>query len=202
MLKDPLGAIGCEKRGAIFDEKLASLDEYKFNGVKNGLAWKGKVERHFIARAPILRKLLKWAEDEELEIITPEKLIEAVGGRMSEDQVLMANTSVWGFLSTALSGSAETLFKRADVLNGLDAWRLVTRHINHGKAIRLETLRREMKTMHLRPIHDLERVEEGIAAFENTINEYILAGGTPQGETEKKSDLKAILPAALRNALL
>ena len=138
--------------------------------MKGGLAWKGKVERHFIARAPILRK--------------------------------MANTAVWGFLSTALSGSAETLFKRAEMLNGLDAWRLVTHHINHGKAIRLETLRREMKTMHLRPIHDLERVEEGIAAFENTINEYILAGGTPQGETEKKSDLKAILPAALRNALL
>ncbi len=205
VLKDPLGAIGYEKR-AIFDEKLASLDEYKFNGVKGGLAWKGKVERHFIARAPILRKILKWAEDEELEVITPEKLIEAIGagpyGRMTEDQVLMANTAVWGFLSTALSGSAETLFKRAEMLNGLDAWRLVTRHINHGKAIRLETLRREMKTMHLRPIHDLERVEEGIAAFENTINEYILAGGTPQGETEKKSDLKAILPAALRNALL
>ena len=78
MLKDPLGAIGYEKR-AIFDEKLASLDEYKFNGVKGGLAWKGKVERHFIARAPILRKILKWAEDEELEVITPEKLIEAIG---------------------------------------------------------------------------------------------------------------------------
>jgi len=200
-LKDPIGAIGYKER-AVFDEKLASQDEYRFNGVKGGLAWKGKVERHFIARAPVLRKILKWAEDEELDIIAPEKLIEAVGGRMTEDQVLTANTAIWGFLSTALSGSAETLFKRAEVLNGVDAWRLVTRHVNHGKAIRLETLRREMKTMHLRPIQDLERVEEGIAAFENTINEYILAGGTPQGETEKKSDLKAILPAALRNALL
>ncbi len=202
VLRDPLGAIGYEKRGALFDEKLASSEDYKFNGVKGGLAWKGKVERHFIARAPILRRILKWAEDEELEVITPEKLLKAIGGRMTEDQVLTANTAVWGFLSTALSGSAETLFKRAEVLNGLDAWRLVTRHINHGKAIRLETLRREMKTMHLRPIHDLERVEEGIAAFENMISEYLLAGGTPPGETEKKSDLKAILPAALRNALL
>ncbi len=44
VLKDPLGAIGYEKRGALFDEKLATSEDYKFNGVRGGLAWKGKVE--------------------------------------------------------------------------------------------------------------------------------------------------------------
>jgi len=88
------------------------------------------------------------------------------------------------------------------MLNGFDAWRLITRYIEHGKAIRLETLRREVKMLHPKPIPTLEKVEEGVAEFENTIDEYIKAGGTPFNDTELKSDLLAVLPAEIRDALL
>ena len=33
--------------------------------------------------------------------------------------------------------------------------------------------------MHLKPIKDIESVEEGVADFENTLDEYVRVGGTP-----------------------
>ncbi len=200
-LKGPLGAINFKDR-SVFDEKLALQDEYKFNGSKGGTAWKGKVERHFISRSPILRQVLEWAESCELEEITVAKFRQAVGVHLTEDQVLTVNAALWGFLSAAVSGTAETMFKRADTLNGLDAWRILVRYIDHGRSIRLETLRREVKMLHMKPISSLEKVEEGIAEWENVLNEYLLAGGTAQEDSELKSDLLAVLPGELRETLL
>ena len=88
------------------------------------------------------------------------------------------------------------------MLNGLDAWRRVVRHIDHGREIHLETLRREMKTIHTRVIKDVYGVEEGIANFENTMYKYVKAGGAKMRNSEIKSDLLAILPDAIRRDLL
>ncbi len=185
-LKGPLGAIGYKDRG-VFDEKLALQDEYRFNGVKGGLAWKGKTERYFIGRAPILKEILDWAEECDLDVISVEKLQMAVGGHLTEEQLLNVNAAIWGFLSGAVSGTAETIFKRADTLNGIDAWRRLVRYVDHGKEIRLETLRREVKMLHMKPISSLDKVEEGVAEWENTMNEYILAGGTPYQDAQSGS---------------
>ena len=53
-LGGPLGAIGYKDR-PIFDEKMTTNEDYKFNAIKGGVAWKTKLERHFIARARVLR---------------------------------------------------------------------------------------------------------------------------------------------------
>ena len=45
-------------------------EEYKFNGARGGAAWKSKVERYFIAKAPILKEILEWVESEDMEVIT------------------------------------------------------------------------------------------------------------------------------------
>ena len=64
-LNGPLGAIGYKDR-PIFDEKMATHAEYKFNGIKDGVAWKTRLERHFIARAPVLRNILEFADLEDM----------------------------------------------------------------------------------------------------------------------------------------
>ena len=64
------------------------------------------------------------------------------------------------------------MFKRAETLNGLDAWRVMTHQVDHGRPIRLEVLRREVKELHTRAIKSLEQVEEGVPDFENTMDEY------------------------------
>ena len=200
-LRGPLGAIAYKER-ALFDDKLALTEEYRFNGVKGGPAWKGKLERYFISKAPVLQEILLWAEEGDAETITMEKFKEAVGNKLTEEQVIVVNAAIWGFLSSSVSGSAETMFKGAKPLNGIDAWRRLVRYIEHGKAIRLETLRREIKMLHLRQISSLEKVEEGVAEFDNTLQEYVLAGGTAPTKAERKSDLLAILPGEMRETLL
>ena len=57
----PLGAITFKDRG-MFDDKLMLNEEYRYNGVKGGAAWKSKAERYFVSKAPVLRELLEWAE--------------------------------------------------------------------------------------------------------------------------------------------
>ncbi len=92
-LKGPLGAINVKDRG-IFDEKLATQAEYKFDGMRGGVAWKGKTERHFVSRAPIIKDVLKWAEECELEVITVEKFLQAAGDKLDEEQVLSVNAAL------------------------------------------------------------------------------------------------------------
>ena len=68
----------------------------------------------------------------------------------------MVNAAIWGFLSGGIHGSAQEIFKSADALNGIDAWRCMTRYIDHGREIRRETLWREAQMLHTKPMKNLE----------------------------------------------
>ena len=57
-------------------------------------------------------------------------------------------------------------------MHGIDAWRRLVRHIGHGRDLRLDDLRHEMKLMHLKRIKPLGDFEQGAATFENSINEF------------------------------
>ena len=166
----PLGCIAF-KDNTMFDNRLMLDASYKYNGTKGGMAWKSRVERYFVTQAPCLRELLEWAEAEDSEAISEAKFMQAVSNRLTEEQAMNLNAQIWGFLSGCLEGSAEVMFKRAAWLNGIDAWRRVVRQVDHGRAIRLEMLRREVKELHMRPIKSLEAVEEGVNEFENTMAE-------------------------------
>ena len=200
-LKEPLGSIGHENR-PIFDIKMSLQEDMKFDGVKDGMKWKCKVERYFISCAPVLMNILSWAERQDNNVISVELFKSAVGMKLTPDQVLSVNAALWGFLSSVVSGSAETMFKRADRLNGLDAWRRLVRHSDHGRELRLDALRREMKLMQMKPLKSLQEIERGVAYFENTIQEYVLAGGTPPTDKEMKDDMLSVLPEKLQADLL
>ncbi len=71
--------------------------------------------------------------------------------------------------------------------------------MDKGLPRRLEDLRDEMRTIHTRPIKSLESVPTGIAEFDGRIREFHEAGGKGWTDnSEKKSDLMAILPKALK----
>ena len=59
-----------------------------------------------------------------------------------------------------------------------------------------------MKHIQNRSIKDIVGIEEGIANFDSAISRYTKAGGDPMRHSEKKSDLLAILPDAIRKNLL
>ena len=129
-------------------------------------------------------EVLKWAERQDNTPIRAETFSYAVSSRVTEDQASNLQTQIWGFLCAVVSGSADTMFKRADecvgAMNGIDAWRRLVRHIDHGRALRPDDLRHEMKLIHLKPIKTLADIEQGVAAFENSVHEFAQAGGVPQ----------------------
>ena len=122
------------------------------------LSGKGKVERHFISRAPVMMNILKWAEDHGLEKIAEPMLAQAIGSKLTDEQQMNMNGQLWGFLSASGSGSADSPFNGADALHGIGAWRTFTRYIRQGKDVRIEALRREMKIAVARPISGLDEM--------------------------------------------
>ena len=183
----------------IFDDKMATQSEMRWDGGKGGPAWKSRVQSYFWSKVPALLEILKWAEKHDKTDVTEDAFNNVVNHFIEPFKQQALNASLWGFLSSCLTGSAETIFRSAEDLNGLDAWRRVVRIIDSGLPLRLEELRGEVRMLHTRPMKDLEQVAAGIAEFEAKIKEYNQAGGVGfNGDHEMKSDLLAILPAKLR----
>ena len=61
----------------MFDYKLTTEAEFKFDGINHGSAWKTKVERYMVYKAPILRELLEWAEAQDGEAISEAHMVAA-----------------------------------------------------------------------------------------------------------------------------
>ncbi len=197
----PIGCLNSDKQ--LYDDKLTTQNEYRFDGVKGGIAWKSKIGRYLMSKVPAMKKLLKWSEKMDMRVVTEALAERAVGTAMTYTQLQTLNAAVWGFLSGCVSGTAETMFNQAEELNGLDAWRRIVRIIDHGLPLKLEELRQEVRVIHTKPIKDLESVPVGIAEFEAKIKEYSDAGGKGfNSNDEMKSDLLAILPYKLREDLL
>ena len=157
------------------------------------------MQSYFWSKVPALLEILKWAEKHDKADVTEQAFDNVVGHFADRSKQDVLSASIWGFLSSCLTGSAETIFRSAEDLNGLDAWRRVVRIIDSGLPLRLEELRGEVRMLHTRPMKDLEQVAAGIAEFEAKIKEYNPAGGVGfNGDHEMKSDLLAILPAKLR----
>ena len=93
--------------------KMAPQEEYKYNGVKDGIKWKERIEGYFISCAPVLMSILSWVERQDNEVITVDWVQAAVGSKMSYEQVFNSDAQLWGLLRAVVSGSAETMFRRA-----------------------------------------------------------------------------------------
>ena len=126
---------------------------------------------------PATHALLEWAERESAPI-TELMYAQAVGEGLTTwdregaptDHSATLSSALWGFLSNCVSGQVQTFFKKATKMNGLDAWRRISRFIDHGRDIRLETLRNEVRTIRSRfVIKSIEEVVTGIAKFENKV---------------------------------
>ena len=81
-------------------------------------------------------------------------------------------------MSGCLTGTADVMFRRADLLNGIDAWCIMVRQMDHERTIRLEIPRREVRETHTKPIESLQPMEEGAAASENRMQEFVRSGGS------------------------
>ena len=68
----------------MFEDKLATT-EFQYDGVKGGTAWKTKVERYMVYKAPVLKELLDWAEAQDNEDISNDLVVKACSAKLSEE---------------------------------------------------------------------------------------------------------------------
>ena len=67
----PLGMLAGDKHDRqLYDDKLTTQAEYRYDGMKGGPAWKSRVGRYFISKVPALREILRWAELHDKAVIT------------------------------------------------------------------------------------------------------------------------------------
>ena len=47
----------------LFDDKMTSQSEMRWDGGKNGPAWKSRIQSYMWSKIPALLEILKWAEN-------------------------------------------------------------------------------------------------------------------------------------------
>ena len=86
-------------------------------------------------------EVLHWAARYDGETIDAAFLVKAtLDSGLDQHRIANLNSCVWGFLRACISGEAGTIFKGADVLQRIDAWRRIIAYIDHGTNIKLEAL--------------------------------------------------------------
>ena len=131
----------------------------------------------WISKCPTLLAVLNWGERHGEEQVRNGAWRNTSwrGREMRNGQLDRINELIWGFMDTCFTDGARAVFDRAGTLNGFDASRAVVQEIQKGRGIRLaqlgEVVRSPVK------IANGEDVANCILKFENTIRDYVQAGG-------------------------
>ncbi len=131
-----------------------------------------------VSKCPALLGVLNWVEEQDHKEVTAAMWNELQRGNyfMTEFSVNRLSEMVWGFLNTCLKGDAHATFEGAELLNGLDGWRLVVQDIQRGRTVRRASLRKLVKNPPA--VTKLEDVVAGMARYQNLLREYRSVGGT------------------------
>jgi len=188
----------------LFDDKIHTFADYQYDGKSGGEQWRRKVRAYLMAKCPTIGAMLSWAESKGFDSI-PFEEIQHQEQRFSGVQeygfsVYFVNCALWGFLGQATTGEALDAHELVDELNGLEAWRAISRIIDQGQPQREELLRQQLK--HLPSIRGLEGIAAGATKYEKLVRKYTLAGSDKPREATMKSELLDMLPSGMREHVL
>ena len=102
---------------------------------------------YWISRCLKNRPILDYTEAMGCVDFTNEDLLRGSASYrwMGELDVRRLSELTWGFLNSCLKGKAREEFHGADILDGMDGWRLVVQHIFQGAQTRNGLLRKSVK---------------------------------------------------------
>ncbi len=159
-----------------------------------------------MSKCPQLLPLLNEVERSEVPIAKSvlEGITSAAGGTAMSDSstrdLATLSALLYGSLNTATFGDADDIMVSIPEVHGFEAWRALCRHIDSGRTLRQDALRRKMRRP--TPIKTLADVPQGVLRFNNLYREFTEAGGEELNKDALKSDLYESLPSALRDQLL
>ena len=111
----------------IFETKFAQEAKNTYDGSKGGEAWKVLIRGYLLGRVPMMKYVLKWAEDHGSNPVTAQGIAGLVDYLDEEPMVLIH--LLWAFLNVNLTGAAREIFCNVEDSQGLEVWRRVHRHI-------------------------------------------------------------------------
>ena len=120
---------------------------------------------------------------------------------MTEVNTFRVSEVLWGFQNICFHGSAKEASKQANMLDGLNGWRLVIYEMRSSLWVRVRQLRQSCE--HVPSIDTLEDIGPHTTKYEANIREYVAAAGAHVKPTdeEMKEDLMESLPRDTREAL-
>ena len=186
----------------LFDKKVASDKDNKYDGHSGGERWHEKTGKFFIGECPDCELLLPWAQQKGKVPISKEMITVETQGWPLETDPNIISANMWSYFNLNLEGEAAEFFKAVPHRNGLEAWRMLTDHI--GKTATPES-RSEIRAR-LRVIHpmkaDLSNVEIVLERWERDLRELASAAGEVKSDEEKKDTLISMLPKDFREAMI
>ena len=196
----------------LFDDKISLSPMYAYSGgggnSNGGEKWRKTTRGYFMSKYQAAKQILDWVESMEETSLNDDAIDGIIHhAKFTEQRFIDIEASdlknlgvqIWGFLNNCITGEARAQFEAADELNGLDAWRRVSKDIRKNRWIRRERLRQLIKNMP--PISKLEDVERCILTFDNHVKAYEDVSGEKVNNRDKRSDLLNALPLEIREPL-
>ena len=108
--------MGVVNYGRLFDDKIPTFEEYRYEGTRGGDAWRRKVRGYWLSKAPQLKPFLDWAERSEApctSLATLAQVPSSMHDFSTDHDALSLSGVCWGFLNTAIHGSAVEIMRAA-----------------------------------------------------------------------------------------
>ena len=183
--------------GKLFDPKLAST--YTFDGRSKADEWVRRTRNFFLGRCRSTEWMLDWAEKQASEI-TPRDLYLVTTERGEVEDTARISQEIWSFLNGCLTGEGQITFGLVPNFNGLEAWRRLTRPVTAHSASRRVTLGQLVRNPPA--IRNLDDVMPSLERYENTIKDFVMAGGSAPNDEDKCNIVVSKLPANVQERVL
>ena len=191
----PARQLTCDSK--IFETKYGQDPRNQYDGGKTGASWHALTRAYLMSKAPILKHLLRWAEDFKKEKVTLDH-VAALWPYVDEDPRVM-NHLLWAFFNINLTGAAREIFCNVEDFNGLEVWRRVMLKINAKGERRRDELFETIQ--HPKGTSKFEEVAGMMEEWDTNQRLFIEAGGDPLRKAEKQRILRKIIPELLANQL-
>ena len=161
--------------------------------------WVKKTRNFFLGRCRPTEWMLEWAEKRNAEI-RPEDLLRAANEKGETEDVQRISQEIWSFLNGCLSGEGQVTCGLVPNINGVEAWRCVTRPVTFQSASKRVVLGQQLRNPNI--IKTVDDVMASMERYESAIKDFVVAGGAPPNDEDKCNIIISKLPEVVQDEVM
>ena len=183
----------------VFETKFAQESKNQYDGGnKGGEAWKVFIRGYLLSKVPMMKYMLKWAEDFGTVVITPMNVM-SMSMYLDEDPMIM-NHLLWSFLNVNLTDAAREIFCNVPDSEGFEAWRRIHCHIYCRTERRRDELYRQIHDP--KSANNAQDVAGMLEEWDTNQRLHRNLGGIDLRFDELKNIVLKIIPKIIRDNLV